>query len=171
MNRRSVFSFSAMTVLGLALLPSGAIAQQKSLKEQVVGTWTLVSLADVQKDGSRVERFGRNPKGMLVFDGNGHYSLIIVRPDLPKFASNKADQGTADENKAVMHGLVAHFGTYSVNEADKTITTRVEGSWFPNLSGGGQKRVITSLTADELKYTNPTPAVGTNAEVVWKRAK
>ena len=40
MNRRSVLSVSAIAVLGLALLPATAFSQQKSLKEQIVGTWT-----------------------------------------------------------------------------------------------------------------------------------
>ena len=170
MNRRSVLIISA---LGLALLPSHAIAQQKSLKEQLVGTWMFVTSADVQKDGTKVDRWGPNPKGMLVFDRNGRYVLVINRSDLPKFASNRVDQGTAAENKAVMHGMIATFGTYSVNEADKTINTQVEGGSFPNLHGMGQKRIITSLTEEELKYTNPAPSVGTapSAVLVWKRAK
>jgi hypothetical protein len=42
MNRRSLVSLSAMTVLGVFAL-STAIAQQKSLKDQLVGTWTLVA--------------------------------------------------------------------------------------------------------------------------------
>jgi lipocalin-like protein len=83
-----------------------------------------------------------------MFDGNGRYTLMIMRSDLPKFAAKTGDQGTADENKAVLKGLIAHFGTYSINEADKTLTTRVEGSSFPNLSGVDQKRIIASLTAD-----------------------
>ena len=42
---------------------------------------------------------------------------------------------------------------------------------YPNLAGGEQKRVITSITADELKYTNPATSTGTKAEAVWRRAK
>jgi len=95
----------------------------------------------------------------------------INRSDLRKFAANSVDQGTAEENKAVMQGMIASFGRYSVNEADKTVTTQVEGGSFPNLYGGTQKRVITSLTADELKYTNPVTTTGSTAEAVWKRAK
>jgi hypothetical protein len=160
-----------MTALGLALLPGNAISQQKSLKEQLVGTWTFVSAIDVQKDGTKTDRWGPNPKGMLVFDGNGRYSLTIMRSDLPKFAGKTMVEGTADENKALVQGMIHHFGTYSVNEADKTLTTRVEGSSFPNLNGSEQKRIIASLTADELKYTNPATATGTSAEAVWKRVK
>lgn len=172
MNRRCVLSISAMTALGLALLPgSSALAQQKSLKAQLVGTWTFVSSVDMRRDGTKVDRWGPNPKGMLVFDANGRYVLVINRSDLRKFAANSVEQGTAEENKAVMKGMIVTFGRYSVNEADKTLTTRVEGGSFPNLYGGTQKRVITSLTADELKYTNPATTTGTTAEVVWKRAK
>jgi Lipocalin-like domain len=71
----------------------------------------------------------------------------------------------------VVSGMIASFGTYSLNEADATLTTRVEGSSFPNLSGGEQKRIVSSLTKDGLSYTNPATATGTKAEVVWRRAK
>jgi hypothetical protein len=94
-----------------------------------------------------------------------------MRSDLPKFAAKTADQGTADENKAVLQGMITHFGTYSVNEGEKTLTTRVEGSSFPNLVGVEQKRTIASLTTEELKYANPATATGTRAEAVWKRVK
>lgn len=144
MNRRDLFSISAVTALAFALLPSTAVGQQNSLKDQLVGTWTLVSTDNAQN-------FGANPKGMLVFDGNGRYPLGFMRPELPKFAASAADKGTSEENKAVMQAMVAHFGTYTVNEADKTITSRAEGSWVPNLGGTEAKRTITSLTADELK--------------------
>jgi len=172
MNRRRVLNISAMTVLGLALLPgSSPVAQQKSLKEQLVGTWTFVTASNVEKDGTNVDRWGPNPKGMLIFDTHGRYVLVINRSDLPKFASNRVDQGTAEENKAVMKGMIATFGTYSMNEADRTLITRVEGGSFPNLYGGTQKRVIKSITAEELKYANPATTTGATADAVWKRAR
>jgi hypothetical protein len=160
----SILSLSAFVALALPIVADSASAQQRTLKEQLIGTWTLVSTDNVQA-------FGPNPKGMLVFDGNGRYSLIFMRSNLPKFAGSSVDKGTADENKTVMQAMVAHFGTYTVNEADKTITSRAEGSWFPNQVGTEAKRIITSLTADELKYTNPATAFGTTAQTVWRRAK
>jgi hypothetical protein len=41
MNRRTILTFSAITAL--ALVPGSVVAQQESLKQQLVGTWTLVS--------------------------------------------------------------------------------------------------------------------------------
>jgi hypothetical protein len=43
MNWRGVFTLSAITALGFALVPAKGGAQQKTPKEQLVETWTLVS--------------------------------------------------------------------------------------------------------------------------------
>src|SRR5580700_10859712 len=135
MNSRSIFSLSSITVLGLALLPSQPVSQQKSIKEQLVGTWTLVASENLRADGSKVDEYGPDPKGTLIFGSNGRYSVAIMRADLPKFAAGRADQGTTLENQAVISGLVTHFGTYSVDEADKILTSHIEASSFPNNDG------------------------------------
>jgi Lipocalin-like domain len=171
MDRRNIFSLSLIAALGLALLPATSDAQQKSIKEQIAGTWIFVTALDIYPDGRRNDRWGPNPKGVFIFDGNGRYAQFITRSDLPKIAAGTADKGTAEENKAIVQGLVASFGTYTVNEAEKMVITRVEGGAFPNLIGVDQKRVILSLTADELKYTNPATSTGTSAEATWRRAK
>ena len=41
--KRDIVTLSAITALGLALLPTGVVAQQGTLKQQLVGAWTLVS--------------------------------------------------------------------------------------------------------------------------------
>ena len=101
MNRRNIFSLSLITALGLALLPATSDAQQKSLKEQVVGTWVSVSNINTAANGAKSDLFGPNPKGLLIFESNGRFSLISVRSDLPKFGTNNRATGTAEENKAV----------------------------------------------------------------------
>jgi hypothetical protein len=171
MNRRDVLSLSATTALGLALLTSSAIGQQKSLKEQLVGSWTFVSAADTNKDGTKTNRWGPNPKGLFIFDANGRYAFMISRSDIPKFTVNNVNEGTAEENKAVVRGIIANIGTWSIDEASKSLTTNIEAGSFPNLNGNSQKRIISSLTADELKYTNPVTSTGAVTEAVWKRAK
>ena len=159
---RNSCRLSAIVALFLGLCGAPATAQQATLKDQLVGTWTMVS---------STARFGTNPKGQIIFLPNGRYSFMISRVDVPKFAANSVTQGTAEENAAVVKGVIANFGTWSVDEATKTLTTTVEASTYPNLNGASQKRVISSLTADELKYTNPASAAGTVDEAVWKRVK
>ena len=171
MNRRNILAIAAAAPLASAMLPAGAIAQQKTLKEQLVGTWTFVSAADTNKDGTKSDRWGPNAKGLAIFEANGRFSFMISRSDIPKFAANNVNQGTAEENKAVVHGIIAMIGTWSLDEASKTLTTNIEAGSFPNLNGNSQKRIITSLTPDELKYHNPATTTGAVTEAVWKRAK
>ncbi|MEO7400861.1 MAG: lipocalin-like domain-containing protein [Polaromonas sp.] len=171
MNQVRTLTLTAMTLLFLGIaLPSGdAVGQEKTLKEQLVGTWTYVSVDTVRPDGSRVQIFGPNPQGVASFDGNGRYVLLTSRSGQPKFASDNRMEGTPEENKAVVQGSIAHFGRYTVNEADKTITFHIETSTFPNWNGAEQKRPF-SLTEDELKWTTAA-STGGSAEVVLKRAR
>ena len=173
MNRRNTLALGTMGLLALgsALPTRKAVAQQKTLKSQLMGTWTFVSALDTNKDGTKSNRWDANPKGLVIFDANGHYCFIISRSDIPKFAVNNVMQGTAAENTAVVKGIIAHFGTWSIDETTKTLTTNIVAGSFPNLNGDSQKRIILSLTTDELKYTNPVSTNGTSTEVVWKRAK
>jgi hypothetical protein len=169
MNRRKILNLSAMTLLGLTLVPGAAGAQ--SIKDQIVGAWTIVSALDIHPDGRKDSRWGSEPKGIFIFDKSGHFAFFLTRSDLPKIAAGRSDQGTEDEYKAIMKGLGANFGTYTVNEADKTIVTKVAGGSYPNLIGREQKRIIMTLNADELKYTNAATTTGVRAESLWKRIR
>jgi hypothetical protein len=170
MNRRSLVGISAATALGLALLGGNAVAQQKSLKDQLVGTWLMVSNTTTRSDGTKSDTFGPNPKAIVIFESNGRVVTVATRSDLPKFASNNRATGTADENKAVVQGSIAYFGTYSVDEAAKSLTIQIEAATFPNWIGTATKRII-ALSGDELTQTNPAGSAGGSVEIKYKRAK
>src|SRR5690242_19871533 len=73
-----------------------------------------------------------------------------IGADIPRFASNNRNSGTAEENKAVVQNSIATFGTYSFSSDDNSIIFKPERNTFPNWSGTSQKRLITSATKDEL---------------------
>src|ERR1700681_2356301 len=171
MNRRRLLNLFAVAALGLVVLPSGGLGQQPTLKQQLGGAWTLVSIIATDKAGNKSDRRGPNPKGLLIFDAGGRYSILTSRADLPNFAIDNVNQGSAEENKAVMTGMIANVGTWSVDEKTKTITTNVEAGSFPNLNGKTQTRVVSSLTADELRYVNGASASGTVDGATWRRGK
>jgi hypothetical protein len=77
---------------------------------------------------------------------------------------------TPEESKAIMEGTIAYFGTYSVDEANKRVTLRVEASTLPNQVGSEQRRIIDSVTANDLKLSNPTTFTGELINYVMKRA-
>ena len=75
MNGLRSFSTAAIFYLAIALGASVAAGQPgKSAKEQFVGTWTLVSIHYVHPDGTKIEPFGPNAKGILVFDATGRFA-------------------------------------------------------------------------------------------------
>jgi hypothetical protein len=161
MYRRGVIAMPVSVVLGLTLLSAPAASQQNSLQRQLIGTWTIVATSAA---------YGPTPKGILIFDADGHFSFLLMRLDLPPYASNNRIQGTAAEYKATVEGSLAYYGTYDVNGTD--LNMYVEASTFPNLNGTNQKRINVTITGDELKYTQPTPSGGgLPAPNVWKRAK
>jgi hypothetical protein len=171
MNWPSIISLSAIAALGLAQLPGNAVAQTKSLKEQIVGSWTYVSADTVAPDGKKTPTFGPNPSGLTIFGSDGRYVSFVVRADVPKFASNSRTAGTPEENKAAVQGGIATFGRYTINEADHTLTLNIERSSYPNWNGTEQKRPMT-LAGDELTYIVPVASGGGGrGEVVLKRVK
>src|SRR5690242_18338505 len=82
--------------------------------KDLVGTWTLLS-ADIQRAGYRIQTFGPNPSGRLLFGSDGRYALIFLRRDLPTIASHDRTSETPDESQAIVQGSIAHFGTYVVD--------------------------------------------------------
>jgi hypothetical protein len=166
----TVFEISPFpSVAQPALLPTGTVAQQKSLKEQLVGAWGYVSSNATRPDGTSL--WGENANGLFILTESEHFSWQVFRSDRPKFASNNRLNATPDELKVTNQGSLAYFGTYSVDEADKTVTFRTQASTFPNSEGEVLKRVVTKLTADELIYTNPATTLGARIEAIWKRVK
>jgi hypothetical protein len=165
-------ALTSITVLclGLILGANDALAQQKSLREQLIGTWMLVSNDNVAPDGTKRQLFGPSPKGILILEANGRYAQIQVNPNRPKFKASNRLEGTPEENAAVVRATSGSFGTWSVNEVDKTIVLHSDFSIFPNFDGTDSKRAIT-LTGDQLKYINPTASGGGTAEAVYERAK
>jgi Lipocalin-like domain len=154
-------------VLGLASPVGEAIAQTA---RDVVGSWTAVSIT-AEQGGNRVDLFGPDPRGVLMLGGDGRYALTVLRRGLPAFASNARPTGTPEENKAVVQGSIAHYGTYAIDEANRVMTFRVEASTFPNWDGAEQKRPFT-LSGDVLTLVNPASSSGLGAnQTVWRRAR
>jgi hypothetical protein len=129
--------------------------------DQLLGTWTLVS-------HEAVSMYGANPKGVAVFDAGGRFIITAMRSDRAKYGSGHPAQGTDEENKATAQGTMTYFGTYTVNELDRTIDIHIEASSFPNWSGTDQKRGF-KIVGDQLTLT--ARALGGSADIVWRRAK
>ena len=170
MNRRYVVRLFATALISVIALPNDSFSQAKSLKDQLIGTWIYESGKATREDGSAVER----PKfqGAVTYTPEGRFHFITVRSDAPKYASGDSAHPSSEEAMAIASGVVAYTGTYTIDESTKTIHINIETSSFPNLVGApNQRRIVTSITDDELKFTNPRTPAGITLELVFKRAK
>jgi len=158
-----------MTALGMSLFAGSAFAQQRSLTEQLLGTWKLLSHESVSADGTRTPVYGVDPRGVAFFDAGGHFIITVMRADRAKYVVDFPTQGTPDENRATAQGSMTYFGTYSVDEANRTIALHIDASSFPNWNGVDQKRTF-AIAGDRLTLTARALQTGGYADVVWKRA-
>jgi hypothetical protein len=131
------------------------MASEGPIAEQLVGAWRFVSSINTRPDGSTFDRWGPEPNGIFMFDAGGHFAHILMGSESRMFGAKS----------------FSAFGTYSVEQAGKTIVTVIKGCTLSKLTGTVQRRVITLLTADELKYVNDITGSGMTVEAVWKRMK
>jgi hypothetical protein len=161
-----------VVVVALAFALSGiAFAQPKSAKEQIIGAWTLVSVTSEMDDGKKGEPFGSSPKGVIIFSSDGHFSLFQSRAEIPKIAANDRAKATPEEAQGIVASSIAYYGTYSIDENTNVMLVNIAASTYANVAAiPNQKRTITLLTSDELKFDNPRTPNGMTLRTTWKRA-
>lgn len=108
-----------------------------------------------------------------MFDSIGNYALQIFKAVRSTVASGDKNKATPEENAALVQGSNSHFGKYSVDETDQTVTFSIGYASFPNWNSNSQKRSY-SFANGKLKYvvTNTTQGgESVVAEVTWEREK
>ena len=129
MSRITLVTSTAIVLGVVPLLAGSSAAQEKTLKQQIQGPWSLVSC-----NGPYC---ANNRRGILILAGNGNYAVTIIAG------------GRKDANAP---GVASNFGTWSVNEADKTLTRHMVGALDPANEGTDLKMNI-SLSGDEMRLT------------------
>jgi hypothetical protein len=134
----------------------------------LAGTWILVAADVLHPDGSRSRDYGDAPKGLLLIDGKGHYSLQLYRTDRPRFADPSKAKATAQEYHAAVMGSSTHYGTVAVEPDRHHLVFHIEGASFPNWEGQQQRRSF-ELRGDTLSYRVPPRPDGNVPVSVWRR--
>jgi len=153
---------AALALIAFAIADSAGAQEmkEKTVKEQIVGTWWVVSAVN-EMGGKKSESFGSAPKGQFIFTADGHFSTNI------RFGNRMT--GTPEENKEAVAGNISNFGSYAIN-SDGSITLEIIGSSFPNRDGTKQKR-LAEIKGDEKKWTNPAASMGGTSVIMLQRAK
>lgn len=134
----------------------------------LAGTWTLVAADVLHPDGSRSHDYGDAPKGLLMIDRMGHYSLQIFRADRPRFANPDKAKASAQEYRAAVLGASTHYGTIAIQPDRHQLVFHIEAASFPNWEGQQQTRAF-ELRGDTLSYRVPPRPDGDVPVSVWRR--
>ncbi|MCL1633632.1 lipocalin-like domain-containing protein [Luteimonas sp. SX5] len=162
--RLANIALAALAAIGSLTIVAAASAQESPLR----GTWTLVAADQIRPDGERVRDYGENPKGRLIVDAAGRYSLQIFKSERPRFVGPDKGNGTADEFKAAVMGSSTHFGTVTVDAKEGLLLFAIESASFPNWEGTVQKRKY-KLEGRTLSYRVPPRPDGRIPVSVWRK--
>ncbi len=129
----------------------------QSAVQRLIGSWLYVGST---LDGKPQPERGASPKGIIIYDAHG-YMACHVAPDRDEARAGK--EPTGDEAKAALADHIAYFGTYSVDERERTVTHHRQGSVQPGDKGDVVRGY--EFAGDRL-ILRP---VGTTREVIWER--
>ena len=158
-------------LVGLSLLlaaPAPAFADDKDLKDKIVGVWTLVSVVyEDQESKARTPVLGEHPKGRQIATADGKWLALVT-------AEGRKVPKTDEERAQALRSMIAYTGRYRVE--DGKVITKVEAAWNEAWVGGEQTRFV-RFEGDRLFIESPPmPHPNQNNRVVrviviWDREK
>lgn len=144
-----------------------------SLKNELLGTWKLLSYIEVPVSGTdSLFPLGNAPVGILIYSPDGHMSVQIAKEKRVKFQSGDKLKAEDRELIEAANSYIAFFGNYKVDNMNAILSYYVKGSLFPNWEGQLQQRKI-DFDGNVL-YINSIEPVLSNGLVVntymtWQR--
>jgi hypothetical protein len=125
---------SIVAGVSVGLLASSPAAA--TTKEQIVGTWRLISFTRQNDAGKVTNALGDRPAGYMILTAEGRISVFFVD------TSRKSPAGAAPtdaEAAQLWRTIVGYIGSYKVDPVETKdglkITVRSERSWSPAQEG------------------------------------
>jgi Lipocalin-like domain len=160
-------------LFGSVLCAVSAFGQTESeIREQLVGTWKLVSTEETMKDGTTRPflSYGPHGKGFLMYQRDGYMCADLVNPDRPKWADPV--HTTLDEKTAAADGTFAYCGRYQIDVKQKQIVHLPEVATNPGYVGSRQIRPYAfesgRLILSDIEKDDPTVS---RWKIVWEKVR
>ncbi len=140
------------------------------IRNQILGTWKLVSTQETMKDGTTrpFPAFGPHAKGFLIYHPDGYMSAQLMNPDRPKFSDPA--HPTPQEKAAAVDGSFAYSGKYEIDVERSHIIHFPEVATHPGFVGSRQIRPYRvegkRLIFSDVEQNDPSIA---RWEIVWQK--
>jgi hypothetical protein len=108
-------------------------------KPTLEGRWKMRAAEDLRADGTVARLpWGEHPVGSIVVERGACY-VQIMSSDTPSFAPGAT--ATTEQMKAMLlSSYIAYSGPCTIDEAESSVTLKVDAAWQPNYVGTEQKR-------------------------------
>jgi len=164
MKRNLILALAFVTAL-----PTLAMSQSKN---NLVGTWKLVSVVSkTDKGGVNSTVFGANPKGFITYNSEGRMSVVIAYDGRKPLSVNDALAAPVEERAQAFATAIAYAGTYTFT-GDKVVH-HVEVALNPNLVNTDLTRRV-KIEGDRVTLSTPPISHGgvmQTYELTWERLK
>jgi hypothetical protein len=152
----------------VALLALPARADDRELRQKIIGSWKLVSVVyEDQESKARTPVYGEHPRGRQIATPDGLWIAVVT-------AEGRTIPKTDEDRAQALKTMIAYTGRYRVEEGK--VITKVEAAWNEAWVGGEQTRLV-HLEGDRLFIESPPmPHPNQNNKVVrviviWDREK
>jgi hypothetical protein len=166
LNCRSLCLAAALA--GFWLL-QGEAALAQTLKQQLVGTWKVVSATMQVGDETKATPLGKDIVGFIMYSPDGYMCFTAMSGGRQKFGSADRVGGTVEQRAAAFDTYRSTCGRYEVvDEQNRVITHAFDVSLIPDVTGQSEKRFVQEISADILKLkTVPHVVGGKQAFGLW----
>jgi hypothetical protein len=161
---------SVLPFLLVAGLTISAQSPAVPAASRFVGTWRLISRT-ITHDGKPVKDvvLGDRPIGYIMYDASGHMAVQIMRTDRTGNMDCSKVLNAGGNNPSACDGFIAYFGTYTLDENNRTVTHHVEGTVFARDVGKHQVRHY-EFSGNELRLSVLPTQPGEDTMVLrWER--
>jgi len=142
-----------------------------TLKEQIKGTWWLLSRIDKNSEGAIVEDpvLGSDPVAILVYSET-HFAAQFMKRDRSEIPSDIVSSAGLNNTSAI-GGYDAYFGTYEITGKDNIVRHTLTGSVNSDNIGLSVERQLT-VESGKLKIQLETTSVSgqkVTRTLTWER--
>ncbi|MBG9982813.1 lipocalin-like domain-containing protein [Aerococcaceae bacterium DSM 111020] len=137
-----------------------------SLREELIGTWRLISY-QTEQDGEIISPFGEDATGFIMYNPDGYMSAQLQKQGRQAYQSGDIHTGTQEKMAEAAHGYLAYSGRFEVDEDKGEVTHHMDVSMNPTWAGQSQPRVG-QIEGDILSIYN---GLKPEDQLKWQRVK
>ena len=142
-----------------------------TIREQLLGTWRLVSYYTEATDGSILYPMGQDISGFIMYLSDGFMSANLMVPGRPPYTGGSANTATQAELAAGASGYFGYAGRFEVDEQTRLVRHHIEVALAPNLVGSTQLRHV-KFEGRRLTLRGDPVQMGTRMAahvIIWER--